>query len=72
MKIYVSVKPNAKNEKVEQIDKTHFKITVKEPPVEGLANKAIAKILAEFLQIPPSRIFLSSGFSSRNKVFEII
>ena len=38
MKIFVTVKPNAKEERVEKIDDTHFKVSVKEPPTEGRAN----------------------------------
>ena len=72
MKIFVSARPNAKNEKVEQVDETHFKIAVKEPPKDGKANEAIAKALAGFLKIPSVRVFLQSGFSSKDKVFKII
>ena len=72
MKIFVSARPNAKNEKVEQIDETHFKIAVKEPPKDGKANEAIAKVLAGFLKISSVRVFLQSGFSSKDKVFKII
>jgi uncharacterized protein (TIGR00251 family) len=72
MRVYVIAKPNAKNEKVEQIDETHFKIAVKEPPRDGKANEAITKALAGFLKIPSVRVFLQSGFSSKTKVFKII
>lgn len=72
MKIYVIVKPNAKSEKVEQIDETHFKIAVKESPRGGKANEAIAKALGRFLKIPASCVFLQSGFSSKDKIFKII
>lgn len=72
MKIFVSARPNVKNEKIEQIDETHFKVAVKEPPKYGKANEAIAKALAGFLKIPSSRVFLVSGFSSKDKIFKII
>lgn len=72
MKIFVSARTNAKNEKVEQIDEAHFKIAVKEPPKDGKANEAIAKALAGFFKVPHSRVFLQSGFSSKDKIFKII
>jgi uncharacterized protein YggU (UPF0235/DUF167 family) len=72
LKIFVKAKTNAKKECVEKIDETHFAVTVKDPPKNGLANAAIKKALAEFLRIASSRIILVSGFSSKQKVFEIV
>ncbi len=72
MKIFVSAQANSKREKVEQVDETHFKIAVLEPPKDGKANEAIAKALAERLGVARSRIRLDSGFSSRSKIFEVL
>lgn len=72
MKISVQAKPNAREEKVEKIDETHFVVAVKEPPVQGRANAAIQKALAGHLGIAPSRLRLVSGYSSRQKAFEIL
>ena len=71
MKIFVTAKPNAKEERVEQIDNSHFAVSVKEPPARGRANAAIVKALAEHLNVPPSQVRMISGFSSRQKVFEV-
>ena len=70
MRVYIQAKPNAREEKIEKIDETHF--TVREPPVNGLANVAIRKALAAHFKVAPSCVRLASGFSSRNKVFEIL
>lgn len=67
----MTAKPRAKEEKIEKIDDSHFAVAVKEPPVKGLANEAIAKALAEYFGTSPSRVRLMSGFSSKQKVFEI-
>jgi uncharacterized protein YggU (UPF0235/DUF167 family) len=72
MKIFVQAKPNAREEKIEKVDETHFTVAVREPPVNGLANAAIRKALANHFQVAPSCVRLASGFSSRNKVFEIV
>lgn len=72
MKIFVGAKPGSKNEEVEEIDENHFVVKVKEPPRQGRANKAIIKALAEHLDIATFRIKLVSGFSSKQKVFEIL
>lgn len=72
MKIFVKAKPNAKEEKVEKNNDIHFIVSVKEPPIQGKANAAIVKALAGYFNIAPSAINLISGFSSKQKVFEIL
>ena len=71
MNFFVKARPNSKAESIEKADDTHFTVAVKEPPLKGRANAAIAKALADYFGIAPSRVFLVSGFSSKQKVFEI-
>lgn len=71
MKIFVKAKPLAKEEKVEKIDDNHFVVCVKEPPVKGLANKAIIKVLSDYFFIRSGDIRIISGFVSKNKLIEI-
>lgn len=71
MKIFVAARPWAREEKVEKIDDTHFIVSVKEPPIRGEANQAIARALANYFNVPRSRVALITGFSSKKKVFEI-
>ena len=71
MKIFVSIKPNAKINKVEKTDESHFKVWVKKSPVDGKANLALVKILAGHFDIAPSRVSIVSGHSSNKKVVEI-
>ena len=61
MKYYVTVRPRAKKEEVVQLDATHFKIAVKEPPVDGKANEAVGRALARYLEVPFSRMILLKG-----------
>lgn len=72
MKIFVKAKPNAKEEKVEKIDNDHFIVAVKEPSRKGMANLAICRALAEYFDAPISQSRLVSGFSSKQKIFEIL
>lgn len=72
MNIFVKAKPNSKVIKCEEINQTHFKIAVREQAKDGQANIAIQEALAKHFGFAPSRAKLVSGFSSRNKVFEII
>lgn len=71
MKIFVQAKPKSKIEKVKQIDAANFAVWVKEPPADGRANKAVIKILADFLNIAPSRLTIISGHTAKKKVIEV-
>ena len=83
MRIIVKVKPNAKVQVVERVkqssllteDKNEmpvYKVQVKEPPVDGKANKAVVKALASYFEVAPSLVSLVSGVSVKQKVFEIL
>jgi uncharacterized protein (TIGR00251 family) len=72
MKITVKAKPASKEEKVEKITEFEFVVSVKEPPVQGRANMAIIKALAQYFCVSPSQVRLVFGFTSRQKVFEIL
>ncbi len=71
MKIFVKAKPRSKETRVEKIDETHFVVAVKEPPVEGKANRAILEALALYFSLPVSRLKIVSGYTSREKVIEL-
>jgi uncharacterized protein (TIGR00251 family) len=71
VKITVKVKTNAKQEKVEKIDEANYIVTVKVAPIEGKANEAIIKALANHFKIAPSAIRLVSGEKSKIKRFEL-
>ena len=71
MRINVKARPNSKEEKVEKISDTDFIVSVKEPPVEGKANRAIINALAVYFKIASIRIKIVSGYTSRQKVLEI-
>ena len=72
MKIFIRAKPMAHEAKVEKIDGAHFDVWVKEPPQNGLANKGIARVLAEYFEVPQSRVRVVKGFTSKQKIVEII
>ena len=72
MKLFVTAKPGAKKEGVEKTGENKFIVAVKEPPVQGRANLAIIKSLADYLNIAPSRLKIISGHTSRQKIVEIL
>ena len=71
MRILVKIKPNSKKEKIEKINDANFLIAVKEPPVDGKANKAIVKTLAKYFKVPSSTVSIASGHTSKQKIIEI-
>lgn len=72
MKIFVKAKSGAKEAGVEKIDEAHFVVAVREPAKEGRANEAVARALADCFGVLRGRVRLISGFSSRQKIFEIL
>lgn len=71
MKIFLKVKLNSKTIKVNKIDKTHFEVWIKEPPIQGRANEAVIKALAKYFGISLSRFKIIAGRASRQKVIKI-
>lgn len=72
MRIFVKAKPGAKGEEVKKIDETNFVVSVKEPPLQGRANAAIIKAIAAYFQIAPSRVRIVFGYTSRDKIIEML
>jgi uncharacterized protein len=71
MKIIVKTKPGAKQDKIEKVDEANYIVYIKEPPIDGRANAALVKLLAEYFDISPSLIEIISGYMARVKVIEI-
>lgn len=71
MRIFVTVLPRGQRERVEQVDREHYRVVVREPPERGKANQAVVRLLAEFFGVPSSRVSIVSGHTSRHKVIDI-
>ena len=69
--IRVHVIPNAKIDKVVGEHGDAIKIKLRAPAIEGKANTALRKFLAEKLSIPQRAIVLDRGERSRDKVLRI-
>ena len=70
MKLFVAVRANQKEERVEAIDQTHFRVRVKAPARDGQANEAVLKALARHFRVPPLHLSLLRGAVGKNKVIE--
>lgn len=71
-KIFLTVKPASKQERVEKIDETHYRVWVKAPATEGRANGALLEVFARYLDLPKSRLTMVRGIKSKVKVIEIL
>ncbi|MEB3983763.1 DUF167 domain-containing protein [Mycobacterium sp. 663a-19] len=70
--VVVAVKPGSrKGPLVEVGPNGELTIYVRERPVDGKANDAVARLLAAHLQLPRSRVELVSGGGSRIKRFRV-
>jgi uncharacterized protein (TIGR00251 family) len=67
----VRVQPRAKRDAIVGELGDALKVALTAPPVEGRANEACIRFLAEFLKVPRSSITIASGQSSRNKVIRV-
>ena len=70
MRITVTVKPGSKSPGIEQNGDTLI-VRVRERAIEGAANEAVIRAIAEHYGVAPSRVTLLRGATSRTKVFEV-
>lgn len=71
MKISVKVKPNSKQNLVEEAGENQYTVRVKEKAIEGRANDAVIALLARYFGVPKSNITVIVGAKSRNKVLAV-
>lgn len=70
MRISVRVIPrSSKNEIAWEGDALKVRLTA--PPVDGAANEALLKLLAERLNLPKSALHIVHGATGRQKVLQI-
>lgn len=65
------VQPGAKRTDVAGLHGEALKIRLAAPPVEGRANEALLKFIAEFFGVPLRQVELKQGGQSRHKVVAI-
>jgi uncharacterized protein (TIGR00251 family) len=65
------VQPGAKRTDVAGLHGEALKIRLAAPPIEGRANEALLKFIAEFFGVPLRQVELKQGGQSRHKVVAI-
>ena len=65
------IQPGAKKTEFAGLHGDALKIRLAAPPVDGKANEALLRFVADTLGLPKSAVSLKSGQTSRRKVVEI-
>lgn len=71
IKIYITVKTNAKEQKVEQVSEKEYRVSVKATPIQGKANIAVVNALAEYFKVTKSEVSITGGYFGKKKIVEI-
>ena len=66
------IQPGAKKTEFAGLHGDALKIRLAAPPVDGKANEALIKFVADVLDLPKSAVNLKSGQTSRRKVLEVL
>jgi uncharacterized protein (TIGR00251 family) len=67
-RLRLRVKPGAKRDAIVGVHGGALKLAVAAPPEKGQANRAVLRLLARALELPPAAVTLVAGESSRDKV----
>jgi uncharacterized protein (TIGR00251 family) len=70
-RLTVQVMPNAKKTEIVGVVDDALKIRLQAPPVEGKANEALVRYLAEKLDVAKSAVSLIHGHTGRRKIVGI-
>ncbi len=69
-RIAVRITPRAAADRIDGWAGGELRVRVTAPPVEGRANAALVRLLAEALGIAPSRVRVVTGATGRRKLVE--
>ena len=67
----VRIQPRASKNEIVRKEDGGLKIRLTAPPVDGAANEALIRFLADALSVSKSQVELVSGHTSRDKVVRI-
>ena len=71
-RLFIRVIPSAaRNEIAAPLADGTLKLRVTPPPVDGTANRAAVRLLAQELKLPIGQIVITQGTASRRKIVEI-
>ena len=71
VRLAVQVSPNAKRSEVIGILEDALKIRLQAQAIEGKANEALVRFIAESLAVPKSAVVITHGLSSKRKLLQV-
>ncbi len=71
VRLRLRIQPRASREEVAGVAGDAIRVRLSAPPVEGAANEALVRFLADRLDVSRSAVDLVSGQTSRNKLVEV-
>lgn len=71
VRLAVQITPNAKKTEVVGVLDDALKLKLQAQPIEGKANEALVRYLAETLTVPRSAVTITHGLASKRKLIEV-
>lgn len=72
LELTLKVQPRANRNELAGPGDGHYRVRIKAPPVDGKANQALRRFIAESFGVAPSKVSLASGETSRVKRLLIV
>jgi len=67
----IRIQPRASKNEITRMENGRLKIRLTAPPVDGAANEALIRLLAETLSVTKSHVEIVGGHTSRDKIVRI-
>ena len=71
IRLAVQLAPNAKKNEVVGTLEDAIKLKLNAPPIDGKANEALIRFVADTLDVPKSAVSITHGFTSKRKLLEV-
>jgi uncharacterized protein len=68
----VRIQPRASKNEAVRLENGGLKIRLTAPPVDGAANEALVKFLADRFSVAKSQVEIVSGHTSRDKIVRVV
>jgi len=67
----IRIQPRASKNEITRMENGGLKIRLTAPPVDGAANEALIRLLADTLSVNRSQVEIVSGHTARDKIIRI-
>ena len=71
IRLIVQVSPNARKSETAGVQGDALKVRLQAQPMEGRANEALVRYLADALSVPKGAVSIAHGHTSKRKIIEI-